>query len=189
MAGWTRDPERMRAALLDAGLRVAERTGLGWLTLDQVVAEAKVAKGSLLHHFRDRAGYLLALHRRFHDRLVEDIRKASDGLRPGRERLLGDAVGYLDACLKHRGVRALLLEARAEPQIAAEVLARNAQIARRVEPDVRALGWPDPAESARLWVAMVAEAALVEFAAGGRRAAVRRALEHFLDAGRPRRKR
>jgi AcrR family transcriptional regulator len=187
MAGRTRDPERMRAALLDAGLRVAERTGLGWLTLDQVVAEAKVAKGSLLHHFRDRAGYLLALHRRFHDRLLEDIRKASDGLPPGRERLLRDAVTYLDACLRHRGVRALLLEARAEPQIAAEVLARNAQIARRVEPDVRALGWPDPAESARLWVAMVAEAALVEFAAGGRRAAVRRALEHFLDAGRTRR--
>jgi hypothetical protein len=36
---------------------------------------------------------------------------------------------------------------------------------------------------------MVAEAALVEFAAGGRRAAVRRALNHFLDAGRPRRTR
>jgi len=189
MAGRTRDPERMRAALLDAGLRVAERTGLGWLTLDQVVAEAKVAKGSLLHHFGDRAGYLLALHRRFHDRLLEDIRQASDGLPPGRARLLRDALAYLDACLSHRGVRALLLEARAEPQIAAEVLARNAQIARRVEPDVRALGWSDPAESARLWVAMVAEAALVEFAAGGRRAAMRRALEHFLDAGRPRRTR
>jgi hypothetical protein len=143
----------MRETLLDAGLRVAERTGLGWLTLDQVVAEA------------------------------------SDGLPRGRERLLRGAVKYLDACLRHRGIRALLLEARAEPQIAAEVLARNAQVARLLEPDVRALGWPDPAESARLWVAMVAEAALVVFAAGGRRAAVRRALNHFLDAGRPRRTR
>lgn len=189
MAGRTRNPERMREALLDAGLRVAERTGLGWLTLDQVVAEAKVAKGSLLHHFGDRAGYLLALHRRFHDGLLEEIAEASKGLPRGRERLLRGAVTYLDACLEHRGIRALLLEARAEPQIAAEVLARNAGIARLVEPDVRALGWPDPAESARLWVAMVAEAALVEFATGGRRAAVRRALNHFLDAGRPRRTR
>src|SRR5262245_58172764 len=189
MAGRTRNPERMREALLDAGLRVAERTGLGWLTLDQVVAEAKVAKGSLLHHFRDRAGYLLALHRRFHDRVLEELGAAADGLPPGRERLLRGATTYLDACLEHRGIRALLLEARAEPQIAAEVLARNAQIARRVVPDVRALGWPDPPETARLWVAMVAEAALVEFAAGGRRAPVRRALEHFLDAGRPHRTR
>ena len=32
MAGRTRNPERMRESLLDAGLRVAERTGLGWLT-------------------------------------------------------------------------------------------------------------------------------------------------------------
>lgn len=189
MAGRTRNPERMRESLLDAGLRVAERTGLGWLTLDQVVAEAKVAKGSLLHHFGDRAGYLLALHRRFHDRLLEEITAVWNGLPPGRERLLRGAVTYLDACLQHRGVRALLLEARAEPQIAAEVLARNADFARRVEADVRTLGWPDPAESARLWVAMVAEAAIVEFAAGGRRAGVRRALNHFLDAGRPRRTR
>ena len=189
MAGRTRNPERMRETLLDAGLRVAERTGLGWLTLDLVVAEAKVAKGSLLHHFGDRAGYLLALHRRFHDRVLDEVGEASKGLPPGRERLLRGATTYLDACLRHRGVRALLLEARAEPQIAAEVLARNAEIARRVLPDVRALGWPDPAETGRLWVAMVAEAALVEFAAGGRRAAVRRALEHFLDAARPRRTR
>jgi len=189
VAGRTRNPERMREALLDAGLRVAERTGLGWLTLDLVVAEAKVAKGSLLHHFRDRAGYLLALHRRFHERVLDEIEEASKGLPPGRERLLIGATTYLDACLQHRGIRALLLEARAEPQIAAEVLARNAQIARRVVPDVRALGWPDPPETARLWVAMVAEAALVEFAAGGKRAAVRRALTHFLDAGHPRRTR
>src|SRR5262249_3226641 len=118
MAGRTRNPERMREALLDAGLRVAERTGLGWLTPDRGVGGAQVAKGSLLPHSGDRAGYLLALHRRFHDRLLEEIAAASHGLPPGRERLLRGAITYLDACLQHRGIRALLLEARAEPQIA-----------------------------------------------------------------------
>jgi len=182
MAGRVRNPERMRATLLDAGLRVAERSALGWLTLDQVVAEARVAKGSLLHHFGDRAGYLRALHRRFHDRLLADIARACAGLPAGRKRLHRGAATYLDACLRHRGVRALLLEARAEPGIAAEVVARNTEIARRVEPDLTALGWPDVKESARLWVAMVAEAALVEFAAQRRRPGVRRALMRFLGA-------
>lgn len=172
---------RTRHALIDAGLRLAERTGLGGLSINLLVEEARVSKGTFFHHFGDRASYLVALHRDFHDRVLTEILAAIDGLEPGSDRLLTAAMTYLDACLRDRGVRALLLEARAEPLIASEVSARNARNAKLCEPDFRAMGWPRPRESARLWVAMAAEAALVELAARRRIPRTRAALVDFVD--------
>jgi AcrR family transcriptional regulator len=146
------------------------------------VAEAGVSKGTFFHHFADRSTYLLALHRRFHDRLLLEMLAAVDGLPPGRERLLAASLTYLDGCLRDRGVRALLLEARAEPAVAAQVQHRNADHARRCQDDFAALGRPHPLQSGQLWVGLTAEAALLELAAGRRQPAVREALAAFLDA-------
>lgn len=174
---------RTRQALIDAGLRLAERTGLAGLSVNLLVEEAEVSKGTFFHHFGGRASYLVALHRDFHDRVLAEILAAIEGLEPGSGRLRTAVSTYLDACLRDRGVRALLLEARAEPLIASEVSARNAANAKLCEPDFRAMGWPRPSESARLWVAMAAEAALVELEAQRRVPRVRAALADFV--GRP----
>jgi AcrR family transcriptional regulator len=64
---------RTREALIDAGLRLAESTGLSGLSVNLIVADAGVAKGTFFHHFGDRASYLLALHREFHERLATRI--------------------------------------------------------------------------------------------------------------------
>ena len=97
---------RTRQALVDSGLRLADRVGLTNLSVNLVVQEAGVAKGTFFHHFGDRASYLLALHREFHDRLAEQIQEAITGLPPGRRRLIAGANAYLDGCLRDRGVRA-----------------------------------------------------------------------------------
>jgi TetR/AcrR family transcriptional regulator, transcriptional repressor for nem operon len=170
-----------RQGLIDAGLRLAERTGLAGLSINLLVGEAHVSKGTFFHHFGDRASYLLALHRDFHERVFAEILQAIDGLEPGPSRLLTVAKTYLDACLRDRGVRALLLEARAVAAIADEVSARNASAAKICTTDFQAMGWPQPSESARLWVGMTAEAALVELEAGRRRPKVRGALAHFIE--------
>ena len=170
-----------REELIDAGLRLAERTGLAGLSINLLVEEAHVSKGTFFHHFGDRANYLLALHRDFHERVLAEIVQAIEGLEPGASRLLTAAGTYLDACLRDRGVRALLLEARAEPAIAGEVSFRNASNAKLCTPDFQAMGWPEPRESARLWVGMTAEAALVELEAGRRRPKVRAALARFIE--------
>src|SRR5271166_4585343 len=120
---------RTRMSLIDAGLRLTERTGLAGLSINLLVEEAGVSKGTFFHHFGDRASYLLALHREFHERVLAEIGEAIDGMAPGRARLLAAARTYLDACLRDRGVRSLLLEARAERPVADEVAARNASIA------------------------------------------------------------
>jgi AcrR family transcriptional regulator len=166
--------------MIEAGIRLAESTGIAGMSVNLVVREAGVAKGSFFHHFGDRAGYLVALHRTFHDRLLADTLRVSTVLPLGAERLRVAGTAYLDGCLKSRGVRALLLEARAIPSIANEVRARNDQVARMCEPHFVAMGWPHPLESARLWIGMIAEAALIEFDARSAQPALREALRHYL---------
>ena len=154
---------RTREALIDAGLRMAERTGLSGLSVNLIVAGSRVAKGTFFHHFGDRASYLLALHREFHERLATQIQAAIDGMPPGRGRLITVANTYLDGCLRDRGVRALLLEARAEPAVTDEISSPQQRQRRAVPvPTSSALRRPHPYESAQLWVGMVAEAALIE---------------------------
>ena len=169
-----------RAKLIDAGLRLAEQTGLTGLSVNLLVDEAGVSKGSFFHHFGDRASYLLAVHREFHDQIAERIDREVEGIPPGRDRLMAGARVYLDTCLKHRGIRALLLEARAEPAVAQEISRRNADFAGKCKADFTALGRRHPLESAHLWIAMTAEAALIELPRRSRAAAVRGALEDFL---------
>lgn len=174
--------ERTRMSLVDAGLHLAENTGLSDLSVNRVVEEAGVSKGTFFHHFGDRAGYLLAIHRGFHDRIQAHSAAATDGIEPGAQRLLLASHTYLDACLREKGVRALLLEARAEPVIADEVRQRNAASAGLFEQDFRAMGWAHALQSAQLWVGMIAEAALIEFDAGRKQPRLRTALARFIDA-------
>src|ERR1700742_1474311 len=86
---------RTRESLIDAGLRLAERTGLAGLSVNLIVGEAGVAKGTFFHHFGDRASYLLALHREFHERLTTQIQAAIDGMAPVGRRLTLIAQTYL----------------------------------------------------------------------------------------------
>jgi len=169
--------------LLQAGQRLAEQNGLGNMSVDAVVAEANVAKGTFYNHFQDRTAYLVALHAQFHDRLKDFILAATADLDPGAERLRKGSLAYLDGCLQEKAVKALLLEARSIPAIAEQVRLRNADFTRIARLDFEALGWSRPAESARLFVVMTAEAALMELEAGHASSVVREALFRFLESG------
>ena len=75
---------------------------------------------------------------------------------PGKDRLDAAARTYLDGCLRDRGVKALLLEARGHLPIAEEVMRRNRMTVDVVAADFTALGWPHPRQAARLWIAATA---------------------------------
>ncbi len=169
-----------RDQLIAAGLSLAERTGLAGMSVNQIVAEAGVAKGTFFHHFRDRSEFLVVLHNEFHDRVFAEIEQAVNGMPPGRDRLIAAAYAYLDECLRHRGIRALLLEARADHAILAAIAARNRLVVQLTGGDFTAMGREYPEASAALWNAAVVEAALVELEAGGYQAEVRAALAQFL---------
>lgn len=176
---------RTREILIETGLRLAERTSLAGLSVNLLVEEAGVAKGTFFHHFGDRPAYLLALHREFHSRIFAEIFDVIDGMEPGAGRVLAASRTYLDACLRDRGVRALLLEARAERTIAEEIRSRNKATAEYFKTDFQAMNVPHPYESTLLWIGLVVEAALTELDAGGRQPALRAAIAGFLALAAP----
>ena len=172
-----------RNLLLEAGSEIAEDYGLAQMTVDAIVGKAGFGKGTFYVHFPDRIFFLVALHAQFHERLLQAVLDATAELSPGTERLRRGTVAYLDACLHERAVKALLLEARSNVAIGAEVQRRNAQFAQLAQADFTALGWPHAETSARLFVALVADAALVELEAAHASNAVRQSLWCFAGIG------
>lgn len=169
-----------RANLIETGLVLAEELGLEGLSVNAIVAAAGVSKGTFFHHFPDRVSYLVDLHRRFHDTLFDEVMAAIGDMAPGRDRLAVAARTYLDGCLRDRGVKALLLEARGHLPIAEEVTRRNRMNVDTVAADFAALDSAHPREAARLWIAATAECALMELERGRRDPAARDALNDLV---------
>lgn len=167
-----------RQKLIDAGLELATQGSLHRLTVDAVVNKAEVAKGTFYVHFPDRAAFLVALHVQFHEQLLDRILQSVEGLPPGAKRLRIGTQTYLNECLQEPAIKAILLEARSEAPIAAEVQRRHSIFAQLEQADFAALGWLDAEMAARLFVALCAEAALIELETGYNEA-VRRTLWRF----------
>ena len=173
---------RTRDVLLDAGVAVAEEHGLAGLSINRVVEEAGVAKGTFYVHFRDRASFVDALHERFHRRVQDAAAAATDGVPPGAKHILLAAEAYLDVCLADRAVKALALEARSDPSLRDSMAERHDQLAAQAIPSFKAMGWRDATAASQLLAAMTAETALRELEAGRRLPAPRRVLRRFLGS-------
>ena len=169
-----------RDALLDAGEVVAEEFGLAGMSVNRVVANAGVAKGTFYVHFDDRRSFVDALHARFHERVDAATIGAIAGLEPGAELIARSAEAYLDVSLANRAVKALALEARSDPAFTEAMLRRQRRTAVAAIPSFKQMDWPDAEAAARLFLAMTSEVAVQEMQAGRRVPAARRALLRFL---------
>jgi TetR/AcrR family transcriptional regulator, transcriptional repressor for nem operon len=167
-------------ALLEAGVRVAEREGLAGLSVNRVVGEAGVAKGTFYVHFPDREAFVDALHARFHARVQEAVATATSGIPPGAGRIVAGVEAYLDVCLADRAIKALSLEARTDAALTASMSARHESFAASAIPSFKAMGWPDAKAAAQLLAAMTSEIAIRELEAGRRVPGARRSLRRFL---------
>ncbi|HWF32970.1 MAG TPA: helix-turn-helix domain-containing protein [Solirubrobacteraceae bacterium] len=180
LEGATGIARHTRELLLDAGVAVAEREGLAGLSVNHVVAEAGVAKGTFYIHFADREAFVDALHEAFHARVQEAVDYATRGGTPGETQLWLGVETYLDVCLDERALKALSLEARADAALTKSMAARHDRFAASAIPSFRAMGWRDARAAAQLLAAMTAEVAIRELEAGRRLPASRRALKRFL---------
>jgi len=169
-----------REALLDAGAALAEEHGLAGVSLNMVVARAGVAKGTFYVHFKNRAAFVDAMHARFHARVQAAVDQAVAGLSPGARRLFRAFEAYLDVSLANRGVKALSLEAGLDPTVQDSMAARRERLAAAGAADLEAMGWDDAEAAAQLLAAMTREISVLEFDAGHRLPASRRALKRFL---------
>ncbi len=169
-----------REALLDAGAALAEEHGLAGVSVNMVVARAGVAKGTFYVHFKDRAAFVDAMHERFHARVQAAVDQAVAGLPPGARRLSRASEAYLDVSLANRGVKALSLEARSDPAVQDSMAVRRERLTAAGVTDLKAMGWHDAEAAAQLLAAMTREISVLEFDAGRRLPASRRALKRFL---------
>lgn len=163
-----------RIELLNAAVELAERDGLRSLSIADVTKAAGHAKGTFYVHFADRAALLVALHRWFHDTVFDQVIKRTAQHSQGPERARRRLIAFLDACRELPGVRALLLDARTEPAIAAEVDSRNRQATQILATDLA--GTAHPHETARILVLAAADIAARESTQGQRLSAARQAL-------------
>jgi AcrR family transcriptional regulator len=161
---------------------VAERYGLAGLSVNRVVAEAGVAKGTFYVHFADRNAFVDTLHKRFHARVEEAVKEAVADTPLGTERIVRGTEAYLDVCLEDSAIKALALEARSDPSLAASMSARHERFAASAAPSFKAMGWPNANAAAQLLAAMAAEIAIRELEAGRRLPAARRTLRRFLGS-------
>jgi AcrR family transcriptional regulator len=170
-------------SLLDAGEVLAERGGLAGLSVSGVTAQAGVAKGTFYVHFADRASFVDALRARFTSRIREAVLAAVAEHPPGREFLVSAVEGYLDVCLAHRSLKALVLEARSDgPGVPQFPLA--SQFEDLVGESLRTLGLTPVAVNTRLLIALVSEVATLELQVGERDGAARAALRAWLPQAR-----
>ncbi|HXD56002.1 MAG TPA: TetR/AcrR family transcriptional regulator [Solirubrobacteraceae bacterium] len=175
-----RSAGRTREALLAAGVAVAARDGLAGLSVNGVVAEAGVAKGTFYVHFSDREAFVDALHAAFHERVLAAVEEATADTPPGAERIWLGAEAYLDVCLRERAIKALALEARTDSTLTETMSARHERFAASAIPSIRAMGWPEAASASQLLAAMTSEIAIRELEAGRKLPAARRSLRRFL---------
>jgi AcrR family transcriptional regulator len=173
---------RAREALLQAGADVAERAGVGSLTIAEVTRTAGLAKGTFYLYFPDREAFIDALHQRFYARVTEEVLHAVDGMEAGVERVVAANLAYLDVCLANMGAKALVLETRNQPNLTETMEDRQQLFAKLAAGDLRAIGVPSPDVTARMIVAMTSEASLIELRAGRKMPAARRALRGFIES-------
>jgi TetR/AcrR family transcriptional regulator, transcriptional repressor for nem operon len=176
---------RTREALIEAGEAVAERDGLAGLNVAAVAARAGVAKGTFYIYFEDRESFIDALHQRFYSQVTDAVSRAVTGLTPGRELLLAAIEAYLDVCLKNRAVKALVLETRSLSTLTTTMEDREALFARLAESSMRAIGMSPAPIAARLVVALISEAALIEMEAGRKVGGARKSIATLLDSSPP----
>lgn len=170
-----------RQEIVEAAMVLADAQGWGSTSVEAVTRAAGHAKGTFYVHFDDRTGLLVALHDRFHDEVFQAIRDATSGLPAGVDRARTRIVAFLDACRRQPGVRAMLRDARAVPEIAELVRQRNAEAAAELAADLTG-STPWPKETASLLVVAVADAAVRELGAGRRLPRLRSALLAMVPA-------
>ncbi|MGQ4512001.1 TetR family transcriptional regulator [Streptomyces sp. DW26H14] len=173
-----------RESLLKAGEAVAERDGLGSLSVAAVATQAGVAKGTFYVYFADRNAFVDALHQRFYEQVADVVSTVTAGLEPGREFLVAAIDAYLDVCLANRAVKAFTFEARARGALTDTMADRVDHLMRLAEPSVRALGMTPTWINTRLIMAITSEAALIELEAGHEIPAARDTVRSLLDASR-----
>ena len=103
--------EATRRALLAAARELFTARGYAGTPIAEIVQRARVTKGALYHHFRDKQDLFRAVFEQLERELVEQINAAAAREERAWERVLAGAQAFLDACLEPAIQQIVLLDA------------------------------------------------------------------------------
>jgi AcrR family transcriptional regulator len=102
-----------RATLIAAARRLFARRGYPEVSVDEIVQTARLTKGALYHHFKDKQelfrGVLEQIQEAIRERLIAAAARPGDGL----TQLLAACHAYLDACTEDDVGRIVVLDSHA----------------------------------------------------------------------------
>lgn len=87
-----------RDALIAAALGLFSERGYSGVGTEEIVKRARVTRGALYHHFRDKQDLFRAVHDRVEQELVESIGAQMAGVSDPWEVMLTGTRAFLDAC-------------------------------------------------------------------------------------------
>jgi AcrR family transcriptional regulator len=105
--------ETTRRVLLREARRLFARRGYAEVSLDEICRRARVTKGALYHHFRDKRHLFRTVCYQVEEEWVERALEAAAGQQDPLGRLETGCAALLDACLDPTLQRVLLLDAPA----------------------------------------------------------------------------
>jgi AcrR family transcriptional regulator len=87
-----------RDALIGAGLELFAERGYADVGTEEIVKRARVTRGALYHHFRDKRDLFRAVHDRVEQELVENVGERMAGVSDPWEVMVTGTRAFLDAC-------------------------------------------------------------------------------------------
>lgn len=168
-----------RAALLEAGRRLAIHEPEP--AVPALEREAGLADGTLVSVFGSLEQYLVDLQQDFMNALRSEVIAATTEKPAGFVRIKSGAEAYLDGCLSRRGLRHWFIVERQRNGLVAGSLRRQNGTYRLILPgEFVAMQWPHPKAGARLFLALLMEAARSEHDLGRADPDLRAGIWHFL---------
>jgi AcrR family transcriptional regulator len=90
--------EATRAKLVRVSRDLFAKRGYAGVGTEEIVRRAKVTRGALYHHFRDKKDLFRAVHEQFERELVESLGERISGIQDARELLATGVRSFLDPC-------------------------------------------------------------------------------------------
>lgn len=173
----------LRQRLLGAGPQLTGRHAFAELSGELIASAAGLGVEQFAESFPSVVAYVDALQEQFLDEVRNRVIKVTTETVPGLLRMKLATESYLATCIEYRGLRGWFIEARLRPELSDSLRRRNQIYGVVIGSEFSHLGWPAPQAAARLYLAMINEAATLEQRAGQARTDVREVLWDFLDGG------
>ena len=103
--------EATRGELIKAARELFAERGYADVGTEEIVQRARVTRGALYHHFRDKKDLFRAVHEQMEADIVAAIASQMDGIEDPIELLTVGTRAFLDACMDPAHARVNLLEA------------------------------------------------------------------------------